>query len=39
MIISNYVDLFSASTCAATAALLMVFTGILNEKEAMRAII
>ncbi len=38
MIISNYVDLFSASTCAATAALLMVFTGILNEKEAMRAI-
>ncbi|MDO4267283.1 MAG: SLC13 family permease [Eubacteriales bacterium] len=38
MIMSSYVKAVSASTCAAIAALLMVFTGILSEKEAMRAI-
>lgn len=38
MIASSYVDFVEASTCAAIAALLMVFTGILSEKEAMKAI-
>lgn len=38
MIASSYVKFISASTCAAIAALLMVFTGILDEKEAMKAI-
>ena len=38
MMVSNYIRIVSASTCAAIAALLMVFTGILNEKEATRAI-
>ena len=38
MIISNYVNFISASSCAVVAALLMVFTGILNEKEALKAI-
>lgn len=38
MIASSYVKFISASTCAAIAALLMVFTGILNEKEAMKSI-
>ena len=38
MIASSYVDFIEASTAAAVAALLMVFTGILNEKEAMKAI-
>lgn len=38
MIASSYVKFVSASTCAAIAALLMVFTGILDEKEAMKSI-
>lgn len=38
MIASSYVDFISVSTCAAIAALLMVFTGILSEKEAMKSI-
>ncbi len=38
MIASSYIDFISASTCAAIAALLMVFTGILSEKEAMKSI-
>lgn len=38
MISSSYIKFVSASTCAAIAALLIVFTGILNEKEAMKSI-
>ena len=38
MIASSYIDFVSASTCAAIAALIMVFSGILTEKEAMKAI-
>ncbi len=38
MIISSYIKFISASTCAAIAALLMVFTGILDEREAMKSI-
>ena len=38
MIASNYIHFASTSSCAVIAALLMVFTGILNEKEAVKSI-
>ncbi len=38
IVISNYIKIINAAACAAIGALLMVFTGILTEKEAMKAI-
>lgn len=38
MIASNYVKFLTAAQCASIGALLVVFTGILSEKEAIRAI-